>query len=77
LRAEFELIIFRIWRVWSSRPNPQSSTPALLETAVMFFTPESRNARMSCSGMPQSPKPPTATVMPSKTKPSSAACGDA
>src|SRR5688572_3933799 len=33
---------------------------------VRPFTPLSRSAMMSCSGIPQRPKPPTITVMPSR-----------
>jgi hypothetical protein len=45
----------------------------LFEAMVRFFTPESRIAAISSSGMPQRPKPPAAMVMPSKSTPSSAA----
>src|SRR5436190_11205216 len=62
----YDEIIFRICRVCSSRPRPQSSTPALFETQVRPFTPRSTSALMRFSGMPQSPKPPTTSVAPSK-----------
>src|SRR5690606_37307199 len=45
-------------------PRPQSSTPALLDTASSSSTPASSNARISAAGTPHSPKPPTARVLP-------------
>src|SRR6516225_3339950 len=48
------------------------STPALLETTVRFFTPESRIASDRVSAMPQRPKPPDMIIMPSLRIPSSA-----
>ena len=51
--------------VRSSWPRPQSSTPALLLTAVRFFVPLRFTASMSVSGMPQRPKPPTSSLLPS------------
>src|SRR5260370_32439593 len=48
------------------------STPALFETTVRPFTPESRKARVSASGMPESPKPPAWMIMPSFRIPASA-----
>ena len=47
--------------------------PALLDTIVRFFTPESRIARIRVSGMPQSPNPPAMISMPSFNRPASAA----
>jgi len=44
----------------------------LFEIAVRPFTPESRSAAISASGMPHRPKPPTAMVWPSFTTPASA-----
>src|SRR6185503_19970884 len=41
--------------------------------AVRFLAPESRTAAISASGMPHSPKPPTANTCPSLITPSSAA----
>src|ERR1051325_4082883 len=63
----YDETILRICRVCSSRPRPQSSTPALLETQVRFFTPRLTSALMRFSGMPQRPKPPTTSVAPSNT----------
>src|SRR5436853_827126 len=63
----YDETILRICRVCSSRPRPQSSTPALFETQVRFFTPRLTNALMRFSGIPQRPKPPTTSVAPSKT----------
>ena len=65
-----------ICRVASNWPRPKPSTPALFETAVRFLTPLSRRAAISASGMPHRPKPPTATIWPSLTTPSSAAKAD-
>src|ERR1700682_1393560 len=48
------------------------STPALLETTVRFFTPESRSASDSVSAMPHRPKPPDMIIMPSLRIPSRA-----
>src|ERR1700747_2009021 len=48
------------------------STPALLETTVRFFTPESRIASDRVSAIPQRPKPPDMIIMPSLRRPSSA-----
>ncbi len=62
-----------IWRVSSSWPRPKPSTPALFEMHVSPFTPESRSAAISASGMPHRPKPPTAIVWPSATMPARAA----
>ena len=45
------------------------STPALLETKVRFFAPLSRTASIKVSGMPQRPKPPAISIMPSLTSP--------
>ncbi len=55
-------------------PSPQSSTPQLLDTASRSTTPASWIAWMSTLGMPQSPNPPTESVIPS-TMPSIAAAG--
>jgi hypothetical protein len=63
--AHVDEIIFLIWRVSSSLPRPKPSTPALLEMTVRFFTPLSRSASISASGMPHRPKPPTASSWPS------------
>src|SRR6266481_4772942 len=52
---------------------PKPSTPALLPTIVRPFAPLSRNATIRFSGMPQRPKPPAAIVMPSWSRPASAA----
>ena len=49
----------------SSSPSPQSSTPALLETASRSFVPASSTAAISTDGMPHSPNPPTEIVAPS------------
>src|SRR5262252_5879814 len=54
-------------------PRPMPSTPALLDTTVRFFTPDSRIATISVSGMPHRPKPPAMTIMPSLRRPASAA----
>src|SRR4029078_5306225 len=40
---------------------------------VRFFTPESRMAWISVSGMPHRPKPPAMIIMPSLSTPASAA----
>ncbi len=48
------------------------STPALLDTTVRFFTPESRIASDRVSAMPHRPKPPDITIMPSFRMPSRA-----
>jgi uncharacterized protein (TIGR00369 family) len=63
----------RICRVASSRPRPKPSTPALFDTTVRSFTPLSRSASISASGMPHRPKPPTASNWPSRTMPARAA----
>src|SRR6187431_1082547 len=54
-------------------PRPKPSTPALFEMTVRSLTRESRKASISASGMPHSPKPPTASSWPSRTTPASAA----
>ena len=46
--------------------------PALFDTQVRFFTPESRKALISVSGMPHRPNPPAMTIMPSFNMPASA-----
>src|SRR5947209_16353182 len=51
---------------------PKSSTPALFPTMVRSLTPLSTNARIRFSGMPHSPKPPAAMVIPSFSRPCSA-----
>ena len=48
------------------------STPALLDTTVSPFTPESRIASDKVSAMPQRPKPPDMIIMPSLRRPSRA-----
>src|SRR5690606_13580624 len=53
--------------------RPKPSTPALLEMTVRSFTPESRSAAISASGVPHRPNPPTARVWPSATRSASAA----
>jgi hypothetical protein len=50
-------------RVCNNKPNPKSSTPALLLMHVRPFTPLFTNALMLFSGMPHRPKPPTIRVM--------------
>ena len=62
----------RICRVTSSSPSPASSTPALFETTVRSFTPDSRMASISTEGMPHRPNPPDMIVMPSRSTPASA-----
>ena len=62
----------RICRVTSSSPSPASSTPALLDTTVRSFTPDSRIASISTDGMPHSPKPPDMMVIPSRSTPANA-----
>ena len=74
LAGELE-IIFLICRVCSSTPRPAVSMPALLETKVRSFTPDSRIASISAEGIPQTPKPPAMMVMPSFSTPASAAAG--
>src|SRR5438309_8808640 len=44
---------------------PKSSTPALLEMQVSPLIPFSTSAAIVFSGIPQSPKPPRASVAPS------------
>src|ERR1051326_706706 len=61
----YDETIFLICFVCSSRPRPQSSTPALFETHVRPLTPRLTIALMRFSGIPQRPKPPTTSVMPS------------
>ncbi|CCB63705.1 protein of unknown function [Hyphomicrobium sp. MC1] len=61
-----------ICRVSRSMPNPQPSTPALLEMTVMPETPELRIASIKFAGMPQSPNPPDMMVIPFLSKPASA-----
>ena len=46
--------------------------PALFDTQVRFFTPESRIASISVSGMPHRPNPPAMIIMPSLSTPASA-----
>jgi hypothetical protein len=48
-----------------SSPRPQSSTPQLLDTTRRSPQRARASAAMSVEGMPQSPKPPTASVAPS------------
>src|SRR4051812_14294985 len=64
--------ILRIWRVSSSSPRPNPSTPALFEITVRSRAPLSRSARIRFSGMPHRPKPPDITDMPSRVSPASA-----
>src|SRR5680860_1515738 len=49
----------------SSRPSPQPSTPQLLLMVSRSVVPCACRASISTSGMPQSPKPPTAREAPS------------
>ncbi|GJE59589.1 hypothetical protein MPOCJGCO_1685 [Methylobacterium trifolii] len=49
--------------------------PALFETMVRPLTPEARTASISASGMPQRPKPPHISIIPSRSNPASAAVG--
>ncbi len=52
------------------------TVPALCSAKkVVCVAPESRKAMMSCSGIPQSPNPPTATVMSLWVRPSRALSG--
>src|SRR6202012_3993345 len=51
---------------------PKSSTPALFPTMVRSLTPLSTRAWIRFSGMPHTPKPPAAMVIPSFNKPSRA-----
>jgi hypothetical protein len=67
--ADVDEIIFLIWRVSAACPGRKPSTPALLEMTVRSFTPLSRRASISASGMPHRPKPPTASSWPSATTP--------
>ena len=53
------------------------STPALLEITVRSLAPERRTASISASGMPQSPKPPDITTMPSASNPAMASAASA
>src|SRR5271154_6661231 len=48
-----------------ARPLPR--LPALFETSVSSFTPRSTTPRINASGLPDSPKPPTRIVMPSRS----------
>src|SRR6185312_4345814 len=52
--------------------RPKLSAPQLLEITVRFLTPFSFRAATRFSALPESPKPPDITVMPSNTTPSSA-----
>src|SRR6476646_3089664 len=47
-------------------PSPQSSTPQLFETASRPVRPASWMAAMRAEGMPQRPKPPTESDIPSR-----------
>src|SRR6478735_5512676 len=47
-------------------PSPQSSTPQLFETASRPVRPASWMAAMRTEGMPQRPKPPTESDIPSR-----------
>ena len=59
--------MFLICFFCSRRPNPKSSTPALLEMQVKPLTPSLTSSAIPFSGIPQSPKPPTIKVIPSFT----------
>ncbi len=61
----YDEIIRRIRLANSSRPNPHSSTPQLLETASRSDVPASRSASISTDGTPHNPNPPTDSVAPS------------
>src|SRR5213075_2312828 len=61
----YDETILRICFVCRRSPRPQSSTPALFDTQVRFFTPSVTSALIRFSGMPQRPKPPTTRVEPS------------
>src|ERR1041385_1967360 len=58
--------IFFTCRCSRSKPMPNPSTPALLETIVRFFVPLRRTAAIKFSGIPHSPNPPIRMVMPSR-----------
>ena len=57
-------------------PKPKSSTPALLEATVRFFTPDSLMAFIEFSGIPHNPNPPEAIDIPSNSMPSKASEAD-
>ena len=57
----------RTARLLSSDPTPKPSTPALLETTVSPETLLAASAASNVSGMPHRPKPPTSSVLPSRT----------
>jgi len=73
----YEDTILRICRVPSSVPRPKDGSPALLLTTVSRPTPLSFSATISFSGIPQTPNPPAAIDIPSKTAPRSASSADA
>ena len=54
-----------------ARPLPR--LPALFETSVRSRTPRSTTPRISASGLPDRPKPPTRIVMPSRSGASASA----
>src|SRR4051794_16953495 len=58
-------MIRRIRPAASSTPRPQPSTPQLFETTTRSPTPAASTAPIRVDGMPQSPKPPTASRAPS------------
>ena len=61
----YDAITRRIRLASSSSPRPAPSTPQLLEMTVRSVAPWSRSASMRNHGMPASPKPPTAMLLPS------------
>jgi hypothetical protein len=65
------------WLFSSGSPRPLPPTPILLDTIARSRTPLSRTASIRSRGMPQSPKPPTAIVIPSRTRSATAVRGPA
>src|SRR4051794_3102424 len=60
----YDPVVRRILLADSSIPRPHSSTPQLLLTVSSSSTPAASSASISAVGMPQRPKPPTASEAP-------------
>jgi hypothetical protein len=61
----YEEVILRMRLAFKRIPSPQSSTPQLLLTMLRSVVPWASSASMRAMGLPESPKPPTASDAPS------------
>ena len=73
VRADVAADDLRMMPALSQVARPLPRLPALFETSVRSRTPRSTTPRISASGFPERPKPPTMIVMPSRSGSSASA----